>query len=74
VRLGRESDAKVLLDRSIQWGDPNEWEGRYLLGRIYVKNGDYKTAQRLFAEATAARRRAPISSRGRGSPRSEPAT
>jgi len=53
VRLGRESDAKVLLDRSIQWGDPNEWEGRYLLGRLYVKSGDYKTAQRLFAEASA---------------------
>jgi len=53
VRLGRESDAKVLLDRSIQWGDPQEWQGRYLLGRIYVKDGDYKTAQRLFAEAAA---------------------
>jgi Flp pilus assembly protein TadD len=53
VRLGRESDAKVLLDRSIQWGDPQEWQGRYLLGRIYVKDGDYRTAQRLFAEATA---------------------
>lgn len=53
VRLGRASDAKVLLDRSIQWGDPSEWEGRYLLGRIYVQSGDYKTAQRLFAEAAA---------------------
>jgi tetratricopeptide (TPR) repeat protein/4-amino-4-deoxy-L-arabinose transferase-like glycosyltransferase len=51
VLLGRESDAKVLLDRSIQWGDDQEWQGRYLLGRIYVKSGDYKTAQRLFAEA-----------------------
>jgi tetratricopeptide (TPR) repeat protein len=51
VRLGRDGDAKILLDRSIQWGDDLEWQGRYLLGRIYLKRGDYKTAQRLFGEA-----------------------
>jgi 4-amino-4-deoxy-L-arabinose transferase-like glycosyltransferase len=51
--LGRDSDAKVLLDRSIQWGDPRAWEGRYLLGRIYVKENNYKAAQHLFGEAAA---------------------